>query len=513
MKLLATLFLGFISAFYSAEDSVLNRIQEKGEIHVVTRRSPTTFYEDDDEKAGLEYELAQHFADELGVKLKISVVNEPDSVFSTVINQNVDFAAAGLPISNKYQNSLRFSSSYQITTQQVVYHTAGKKPPENIVEFKENHILSVVAGSHHVEYLKQSKEKNTRLIWREISNITPADLLEEVFEQKFNYAIVDSNEVAQMRQFYPELEVAFELPERQVLAWAFPRTKDESLYISAIEFLNRIKKSGKLSRLIEHYYGHIDAENFNHFDVRTFHKHIETRLPKYKAYFQEAAEKYGLDWRFLAAMSYQESKWNPEAVSFTGVRGLMMLTELAATDMGIIDRKDPIQSIDGGTRYFLAIKERIPKEVQELDRTWLALAAYNVGFGHLTDARKLTRQLGGNPNHWVDLKKTLPLLTQHYWYRQTQHGQARGYEPVYFVKNIRRFYDILIHLDERKEENEGIKFINRDNDMNILETFNEESTSLDSFPLPLKILPSQQIRLPSKEPPLNTAPPPSIPVL
>jgi len=511
MELLATLFLGLMSLFYSADDSILDQIKARGEIHVVTRQSPTTFYEDEQGKAGLEYELAKSFADELGVRLKLSVAKDYTSVFAEILNRKVDFAAAGLTVTSEHKSALRFSPTYQIITQQLVYHKEAEKPPENLLKFEENHILHVVAGSHQIERLKAFKLENPKLVWKEISDTTPSDLLEEVFEKKANYAMVNSNEFSQVRRFYPELEVAFELPKRQVLAWAFPRIGlDDSLYIAAIDFFNRLQKSGKLSKLMDRYYGHIDAENFNYFNARVFRKHIKTRLPKYQKYFEQTAEKHGLDWRFLAAIGYQESKWNPKAVSFTGVRGLMMLTEAAAEEMGVTNREDPIQSIRGGTRYFLATKDRIPEDVQEPDRTWFALAAYNVGFGHLLDARKLTRRRGGDPNHWVDLKKNLPLLSQHYWYRQTRHGRARGHEPVHFVKNIRRFYDILTHLDEKEEKN-TFKIQKVSSETIDIEKIEPPTPSEE--PLPLKTLPSQEATPPNKEPPLNTEPPPSIPVL
>jgi len=514
VELLATLFLGLMSLFYSADDSILDRIKASGEIRIITRQSPTTFYEDEQGKAGLEYELAKNFADELGVRLKLSVAKDYASVFDAIINQDVDIAAAGLIVTREHQLAIRFGTSYQIITQQLVYHKEAEKPPENLLKFEENHILRVVAGSHQIERLKEFKTKNTKLVWEEIPDTTPSDLLEEVFDNKVNYALVNSNELFQVRRFYPELEVAFDLPERQVLAWAFPRIGvDNSLYIAAVDFFNRLQKSGKLSKLIERYYGHIDTENFNYFNARAFRKHIKTRLPKYQKYFEQTAKEYDLDWRFLAAIGYQESQWNPKAVSFTGVRGLMMLTEAAAEEMGVTNREDPIQSIQGGTRYFLTIKERIPEDVKEPDRTWFALAAYNVGFGHLLDARKLTRRRGGDPDHWVDLKKNLPLLSQHYWYRQTRHGRARGHEPVHFVKNIRRFHDILIHIDENeKEEENKLKMQKFASEIVDFEKIGKE-IPLEEEPLPLKVLPSQEATPPNREPPLNTTPPPSVPVL
>jgi len=128
------------------------------------------------------------------------------------------------------------------------------------------------------------------------------------------------------------------------------------------------------------------------------------------------------------------------------VRGLMMLTEDTAAELRVSRREDPLQSINGGARYIRQTLEALPGEIQEPDRTWMALAAYNVGMGHLIDARKLTQQRGGNPNHWVDVRATLPLLTQHKWFAKTEFGYARGHETVTYVTNVRTYYDMLVWM-------------------------------------------------------------------
>ena len=127
----------------------------------------------------------------------------------------------------------------------------------------------------------------------------------------------------------------------------------------------------------------------------------------------------------------------------------MMLTLRTAGELGVTNRLDPSQSIAGGSRYLGGLRERLDESVREPDRTWMALAAYNVGFGHLEDARRLAEKLGRNPDLWIDVKKVLPLLTQQRYYRQTRYGYARGQEPVNYVQNIRRYYDVLIWNEEQ----------------------------------------------------------------
>jgi membrane-bound lytic murein transglycosylase F len=151
----------------------------------------------------------------------------------------------------------------------------------------------------------------------------------------------------------------------------------------------------------------------------------------------------GIDWRLLSAIGYQESQWNALATSPTGVRGLMMLTEDTARALGIGDRLNPQASIMGGAKYFVMMRNQVPSRIREPDRTWFALAAYNVGFGHLEDARILTQMHGKNADRWDDVRNYLPLLTQEKWYTRVKHGYARGWEPTRFVENIRSYYDML----------------------------------------------------------------------
>jgi membrane-bound lytic murein transglycosylase F len=213
-------------------------------------------------------------------------------------------------------------------------------------------------------------------------------------------------------------------------------------------------------------------------------------LPRYQDDFEKAAKTFGFDWRLLAAMGYQESHWNPRARSFTGVRGLMMLTQRTAEEMGIENRLDPAQSIRGGSKYVAGLRKRLDESVKEPDRTWMALAAYNVGFGHLEDARRLAEKMGKNPDLWIDVKDILPLLSQQRYYKQTRYGYARGQEPVTYVQNIRRYYDVLIWNEEQ------------------VIAVSEDESDIDDFDVPVTVIPpllelEPEIELNTEAPSLN----------
>ena len=247
-------------------------------------------------------------------------------------------------------------------------------------------------------------------------------------------------------RYYPEISIGFTIKKPEPLAWAVKKQGDHSLLASLVEFFGDVNHDGTLLALDDKYYGHI--ESFNYVDTRTFIKAIEKTLPTYRPLFEKYSED--IDWRLLAAISYQESHWNPKARSYTGVRGMMMLTLPTARQMGVKSRLDPEQSIRGGAKYITSLIKRMPERIPMPDRVWFALASYNVGFGHLNDARIITQQQGGDPDRWVEVKTRLPLLKQKKYYKKTKFGYARGDEPVNYVENIRRYYDTLQWFDDRE---------------------------------------------------------------
>lgn len=444
VKWLITLLFGGMLTFCSHQATLLEQIQAQGELHVVTRHSPTTYFlHADGTPRGVEYELVHWFAQELGVKLKLTVVDDITQVLPLVVEGKVHFAAAGLAVNTQHQTTIHYAARYQTLRHQLVYHQRDYPPVRRWDALNGAQCFTVAKGSDQARLLKQLQNQHLALFWHE-QVATPTALVKQLYADTLHYTLLADYEVLRLRQLYPELRVALALPTTTQLAWAFPRMPaDDSLYLAALRFIHRLQHNGELERLLEHYYGHIESPWFTYVDRRTFYQHVETRLPQYRHWFERSAARYQFDWRVLAALSYQESHWNADAVSPTGVRGLMMLTEVTANEMKIVDRTEPQQSIEGGTGYLLKLYNRFNATIPEPDRLWFALAAYNVGYGHVQDARQLTRYLDGHPDRWKDVKRYLPLLRQPKWHAQTQHGYARGDEAVRYVTNIRRYFDML----------------------------------------------------------------------
>ncbi|MDH5425988.1 MAG: membrane-bound lytic murein transglycosylase MltF [Gammaproteobacteria bacterium] len=419
--------------------SELEKVQSRGELTVITRNSPTTFYEATDGDTGLEYDLIKGFADSLGVKFKLVIANKFSDIIPTVVNRHVDFAAAGLSVTKERQKLVRFTPGYQEVKQQVIYNRDNKKPKS--VEDLLDKRIEIIAGSSHSQTLSQLSSEYTSLSWDDTEIAESDQLLHLVSQKMIEYTISDSNEFMIYRHFFPEIDVAFDIGNAEKLAWAFPKSSDDSLYKAASDYLNEIKSNGTLKQIIDRHYGH--AQKFDYVGNRLFVRHISTRLKHYKDHFISAAEENNLDWKLLAAAGYQESHWNKRAISPTGVRGIMMLTRKTAGQLGVKNRLNAKSSIFGGAKYLSHLIQRMDKDIPEPDRTWMALASYNVGYYHLQDARKITEKLGNDPNKWIDVKAALPLLAQRRWYKKTTYGYARGWEPVKYVENIRSYYDLL----------------------------------------------------------------------
>lgn len=423
--------------------SKLESVQRAGELVVLTRNSPTTYYEGPDGDTGIEYELATAFAQRLGVRLSMVVPPRFSDIIPMISRGEGDMAAAGITVTDIRRRRVRFAPPYQEIRQQLIYRL-GHPYPENFQELP-GYQLEVVSGTSYEERLHQLKLLYPALSWTANDAVETEELLQQVQEELVQLTIADSNIVDLSRQFNTDLRVAFDISPPEQLAWAFPPGDDDSLLREAEKFFNELRSSGRLAQLVEKYYG--ATARFNPINIAAYTLRIGDTLPAYRPLFEKAGEQHDMDWQLLAAMSYQESFWDPKSVSPTGVRGMMMLTSDTAAHLGVSDREDPEQSILGGARYIRQLIDRLPRRIREPDRTWMALAAYNVGMHHLEDARIITQQQGGDPDKWSDVKTRLPLLAKTAWHSKTKYGYARGYEPVQFVNRIRLYYGVLRQIE------------------------------------------------------------------
>jgi membrane-bound lytic murein transglycosylase F len=443
LALSLTLALLYLLSACNGSGDALQRIQSRGELIVVTRNSPTTYYTDRDGPNGFEYALTSLLARDLGVELKVQTAFTLEGIFSMLLRGEADLAAAGLTLTEQRELEFPHCAPYYKLRPQVVY-VAGNERPADIAKLAGRQIV-VLADSSHVDELRQlQQEALPELEWEEVAGADTMELLELLDSGEAELAVIDSNEFEVQRSLYPRLKVAFDLlPEReQDMVWYLaPGADNTRLQAYVDQFLLRLQEDGTLNRLREQYFGH--TEGFSRMSSHTFNRNMRSTLPTYKRLIQQVAAEYQLEWQLLAAIAYQESHWDPLATSPTGVRGLMMLTKPTAKEIGVSNRLDPLESLRGGARYLKNLRRRLPRSIEEPDRTWFALAAYNIGLGHLEDARVLTQRQGGSPDRWSDVLERLPLLQKSSHYRKTRYGYARGVEAANYVQNIRHYHNIL----------------------------------------------------------------------
>jgi membrane-bound lytic murein transglycosylase F len=456
MRKTAIIIFALALSTCSKSPGTLEEILSTGTLQVVTRNSPTTYYRGADGYEGPEYLLANGFAKHLSEKYgqtvtpEFIVVDRFSELLSTVEQHDAHLAAAALAITPERQERVAFGPPYQEVQQHLIYRLNSGRP-RNFSQLRGKR-LEIMAGSSYAETLSEIQAENPAFAWSENPNADITELLVAVEKQQIDYTVTDSSTFDVQRHYMPDLAIAMNLKEKEKLAWAFGKSNSDALIADAREYFAKIRRNGKLDQIKERYYGHTDR--FDYVGTRTFIRHHDKLLTDYEDMFRAAAEETGVDWRLIAAIGYQESHWDPEAVSPTGVRGLMMLTTTTARYMGVSDREDPDESILAGARYFARLRDRL-SDIPEPDRTWFALAAYNVGYSHVRDAQRIIRIQGGNPNRWLELKDALPLLAQRKWHSQVPSGYARGWEPVQYVNNIRTYYEILnwLRVDEAPENN------------------------------------------------------------
>ena len=394
-------------------------------------------------EAEFESELAQLLAEQLHVTLETVPLSQ-DEILPALRKHQAHLAAASLR-SESNPAALQFGPSYQSVREVVVCNDNKDSPTITNLADLRGEKLTVAAGSAQEAALREAQRNLPSLQWQTDHHHTTQELLAEVSEGNLECAAANELQFADAHNYHPNLVADLDIAPPSKLAWGFPADADPDLLKQVQIFFTRIQKDGTLRRLLDRYYGHINR--LDEMDTTSFITAINTVLPHYRRMFEEAATLTGEDWRLLAALAYQESQWKPLATSYTNVRGMMMLTEDTADQMDVSNRLDARESIIAGAKYLVLLKEQMPRRIREPDRTWLALAAYNQGYGHLEDARVLTKRAGLNPDSWLDVKKWMPLLNRPNYYSTLKHGFARGGEAVILVENIRNYYDMLKRLE------------------------------------------------------------------
>ncbi len=435
--LITLLLAGSLNSCWRRYDDTLEKVQQSGRVVCITENSANTYYIYRGEPMGFEYDLARAFADYLGVELKI-ITPDWAKMFAYLAKGKGDFIAAGLTITPEREKQVDFSDEYTYVQQKVITHKNNYNL-RSLDDLNGKTIHIRPATSYHSR-LRELQEEGLNFEMVFHKELPTEELIRMVAEEEIGITIADSKIALLNRRYFPDIKIAFPIEEEEALGWAV--REGEKRFLREInKFFAIIKENGVYGKIFEKYYGTVDI--FDYVDLKKFHQRLESRLPDYQEIIKQEAAKYDFDWRLIAAMIYQESHFNPRARSHTGVRGLMQLTLRTAREMGVRNRLNPKQSIRGGIRYLHKLYERFDEVPDYRDRIRLALASYNIGYGHVRDAQKIAQQMGLPTQQWESVKQTLPLLRERRYYRDTRYGYARGTEPIRYVNRIFTYYDIL----------------------------------------------------------------------
>lgn len=412
-------------------------------IRFVTINSPSTYFIDSQNNyAGLEYDLAKRFVAFLGepYKLEFIVVDNFAKVFPTLLKGDADIAAADISITAARKRQVLFGPAFNQVQSMVVYNRDKNSEPNQADALLQKRIV-LPKSTSFVERMRELQSKLPALTWKETDKLSSEQLIEAVARNEIDFTVADNHLVAIMQYNYPQLDAGMMLGPADKIGWALNKLHGEARLKQVQAFFKQIEKDGTLRNLLDRYHGH--TKRLKPVDVTTFLSKSQTLLPRYVRLFKSAQEITDIDWRLLAALSYQESHWDNYSTSPTNVRGLMMLTEQTSNMMNVTDRLDPKQSVMAGAKFLLWMKDRIPARIPEPDRTFMTLAAYNNGVGHLEDARIIAQKLGLNPDSWADVKRGYQLLNDPAYYVNTKHGYCSCGAPVIYTELVRSYYQIM----------------------------------------------------------------------
>ncbi len=430
-------FCFFVVFEKSAEDTSLRYILKKGEITLITQNNAHCFYIYRDQPAGFEYELAKAFADHLGVKLRVQIIEKWEDLIPALKNSRGAFIAASMTASPERKKNAAFSDGYMRVRQHIIVNKKNQ-----FIQNKEDLAGRTVHVRKYTPYEEQLKELQARGINLKIAldeDIATEELIRNVARDEIEVTVAYSNVAYLNRRYYRRVTVTGAIGEYESLVWAVDKNA-LSLADRINSFFKTIKANGKFAEIYNRYYSGIDS--FDNFDINNFYAMMQIRFPLYSQTIKDASAQYGFDWRLIAAQAYQESHFDPLAQSHAGAHGLMQITEQTAFSLGFMDIYDPEQSIYAGVRHLKNLYNSYDR-ASGLDRLLIALAAYNIGEGHIMDARDLAVKKNLNPNNWASLSRVLPLLSEQRYYSRTKYGYCRGIEAVNYINQIMNYYDIL----------------------------------------------------------------------
>jgi membrane-bound lytic murein transglycosylase F len=397
--------------------------------------------------AGFDHDLLVRYATARGLALEVVEVDSAEALFAKLAKGEAHMGMGGLyPPAPSHVKAdaarpdLRPAlwTAGSLAVEPVLVHRRTGVKPRTWRDIGQADVAYAHAtGIEH--HFAAARAAHGAIRWQAVPGAQ--SLIAQVAGGSLAFAVVPAVDAIATRNVFADCDVAFAAGPKREQAWAVAPAL-RVLRDDIDRFFVEARERGIFARLTARYFE--PAGEVERIDAGIFRERVRTLLPRYRPLFEQAQAETGVDWRLIAAIAYQESQWDPQATSETGVRGFMQLTEDTASRLRVADRLDPQASTLGAARYFAMLKARLPARIAEPDRTWLALAAFNIGAGHLEDARIVAQRLKLDPDAWTDVRKALPLLALAEYGAFTRNGVARGGMPVAFVDRVRAYHDILL---------------------------------------------------------------------
>ncbi len=406
------------------------QIQKDGKLTVLTENSTLSFFEFKGKRMGFEYEILDTFCKANGLELEVKVVNKIGDFVRLLRKGEGDVVAANLPIGLRQQKYFNFSLPYYQTYQVLV-----QRKSDSIVSEPAYLAGKIVYARKNSAYEKrlialQDEIGATIDIRYQKSLPLAEDLIEEVANGRIQYTLAHENQARIAKDMHPNLDIATRMSFEQRIAFAL-RPKSKVLKARLDAFLQTYIASEAFTQLKKRYFDYIASTPTEFFLTP------KGALSPFDAIFKKAAQKYGWDWKVLAAIAYKESRFNPNARGFGGAYGLMQFMPNTGPQFGVFPESSPEQQINGGMRYLASVYRRWSSIADEQTRLQFTLASYNAGMCHIEDAQRLARAAGLNPNLWDgNVAEMVKKLDDPQFYRSemVRCGAYRGAATSYVAK-------------------------------------------------------------------------------
>jgi len=433
-------------------------IKKDGKLRALLAYSSTSYFLYKGKPMGYEYELLERLAEHFDLELEITVSEDLNSLLSELNKGAVDIVAYGLAITTERKKKAAFTDYLYLTNQVLVQRKPKNWRKLTLDNIKErlvqdpiqliNDTVSVRFSSSYFDRLQNlSKEIGGTIVIDTLKGkLATAEIIKMVADGEIKYTLADKNLAQINASFFPILDVSVPVSFSQRIAWAVNKNSDDFL-AKINQWIENEKKRNDYYVIYNKYFR--NKRNFNRRVKSEFYSLTNYQISKYDSVIKENAKKLGWDWRLLASLVYQESRFDQEANSWTGAEGLMQLMPNTAEELGVENILDPVDNINAGSKYLKSIYDNFEEITDTVQRIKFTMGAYNSGYYHIKDARKLAALNKLNPNIWDgNVNEMLLELTypKNYNHPSINYGYVNGIEPYNYVNQIFERYDHYVNF-------------------------------------------------------------------